>query len=258
MIKKILSHPLTLDKDIDCAETTRLRRLILQEKPFLKQLYEEWYMKLIFDVPENVEGSVLELGSGAGFFESIQPNLITSDILFLDNVGLVMDGHHLPIAPSTLKAILLINVFHHLKSPHEFLEEASRCINNGGVLSMIEPWFTPWSRQVYQKLHHEPFHPESIGWEIPSRGPLSGANGALPWIIFQRDIHKFKAEFPTWEIVNIELHTPFRYLLSGGLSMRSLMPGWTFRFWSNVENILNREMSLLAMFAKITLLRSVQ
>jgi hypothetical protein len=31
---------------------------------------------------------------------------------------------------------------------------------------MIEPWVTPWSRFVYNLLHHEPFDPETPSWNF--------------------------------------------------------------------------------------------
>ena len=73
---------------------------------------------------------------------------------------------------------------------------------------MIEPWVTPWSRLIYTKLHHEPFNPESEKWDFPSSGPLSGANGALPWIVFCRDRHLFEERYPQWEIVTIKPMMP--------------------------------------------------
>ena len=49
---------------------------------------------------------------------------------------------------------------------------------------------------------------------------------------------------------------PLRYVLSGGISMRALMPGWSFTAWRAVERLATPLMSELAMFATITLRRS--
>jgi hypothetical protein len=49
---------------------------------------------------------------------------------------------------------------------------------------------------------------------------------------------------------------PFRYLLSGGVSMRSLMPGWMFGFWRGLEATLGPWHHHLAMFARIVLQRT--
>lgn len=147
-------------------------------------------------------------------------------------------------------------VLHHLPQIRLFFREAARCVRTGGVISMIEPWVTPWSRFVYSRLHHEPFQPEAPSWELSTTGPLSGANGALPWMIFARDRLRFQQEFPNWQIELIKPIMPFRYLLSGGVSLRELAPGWTFEFWRQIENALGRWCNLLAMFAQIVLRRA--
>jgi hypothetical protein len=49
---------------------------------------------------------------------------------------------------------------------------------------------------------------------------------------------------------------PFRYLISGGVSMRTLMPAWTFGLWRAVENALAPWSRHLGMFAQIVLERT--
>jgi hypothetical protein len=48
---------------------------------------------------------------------------------------------------------------------------------------------------------------------------------------------------------------PFRYLLSGGVSWRSLVPNWSFSLWRTIENLLQPWMRHLAMFALIALIK---
>jgi hypothetical protein len=86
-------------------------------------------------------------------------------------------------------------------------------------------------------------------------GPLSGANGALLWILFERDRERFLKAFPMWQIADIRLSTPLTYLLSGGVSMRALMPGWTYSFLSRVEALLQPLAHHVAMFARVVLVR---
>jgi hypothetical protein len=121
---------------------------------------------------------------------------------------------------------------------------------------MIEPWVSAWSSLVYTRLHHEPFLPAAAAWEFPAGGPLSAANMALPWIIFVRDRAQFDREFPQWRVVSISPFMPFRYIASGGVSMRSLVPAWTFGFWTALERILSPWNEQLGMFARIVLERT--
>ena len=75
----------------------------------------------------------------------------------------------------------------------------------------------------------------------------------LPWIIFARDRLKFEDEFPDWQIDLIRPIMPFRYLLSGCVSLRSLTPSWSFGLWRGIEAALSRWNDRLAMLAQIVL-----
>ena len=253
MLKKLLAHPLTRGLELDDPRTTKLRRRILREKKFLHRIYEEWYGDLIAAVPApgGCRGKVLELGSGAGFLKELLPECITSEVFPLSDVDLVLDGRALPFADGSLRAILMADVFHHIPDVAAFLREAERILAPGGVIAMWEPWNTPWSKLIYSKLHSEPFDPSAADWSFPVRGPLSGANGALPWIVFERDKAGFDTRFPWLEIKTLRLDYPFSYLVSGGISMRALAPGCLFSFTRMLERGLSCFGNILAMFAFI-------
>jgi SAM-dependent methyltransferase len=247
-----LLHPLTRGLDIDSPETTRLRKRIIREKRFLYRVYQEWYRRIAAFVPPG-PGAALELGSGAGFMKEHIPDLITSEVFPVEGVDRIVDAGDLPFAPESLRAVVMTNVFHHLPDPCRFLDEASRCVRAGGRVVMLEPWNTPWSRLIYTRLHHEPFDPSAPEWGFAGHGPLSDANGALPWIVFARDRARFEELYPQWRVQKIVPLMPFRYLLSGGVSLRGLMPAWTFGLWKGFEAALTPCMPLLAMFALVVL-----
>lgn len=254
-LKSFLIHPLARDLDIDSPETTMHRSRIIREKSFLKQLYETWYASVSKALPEDITGPVVELGSGGGFLKEIIPGIITSEILQIFDIDMVLDGHRLPFKKESLKGLVMVDVFHHLPRVRHFLSEAAYCMKPGGVIVMIEPWNTPWAARIYSHLHHEPFEPNAPEWELPKGGPLSQANSALPWIVFERDLEKFRAAFPEWHLKEPELHTPFSYLLSGGVSLRNFMPGYLFRICRQAEEKLIQRKDRWAMFAKLVLVK---
>jgi len=253
-LKKWLSEPLTRDISLDDPALTSLRREVLQRKNFLRQIYSEWYRMIIRAIP-NFPGDVLELGSGAGFTKELFPQLITSEIFWQPDLNLVLDGCNLPVHAQSLKAIIMTDVFHHIPNARLFLSEAARCLVSGGIVAMVEPWFTPWSGVIYRHFHHEPFQPESPAWEFESTGPLSGANGALPWIVFERDKTIFSRDFPGFVVETVRPMMPVCYLISGGLSTRALAPGWSYRYWRIFEKSLDRWVTSLGMFSFIVLRR---
>jgi len=254
LLRRLLAHPLTASLSIDDPATTQLRKQIILSKPILKAIYDEWYGMLSRELPP-VDGQILELGSGGGYCDRFISGLITSEIFVCPGMHLNVDGHRLPFGRQSLRAIVMTNVLHHLPDVRRFFAEASRCVRRGGKILLIEPWVTPWSRFVYKYFHSEPFHPEAQEWSFPSNGPLSGANIALPWIVFARDRDKFESEFSDLLIEKIRPFLAFRYWVSGGVGMRSLMPGFTGPIWERFERKLESQMNRLGMFAFISVLR---
>jgi SAM-dependent methyltransferase len=146
----------------------------------------------------------------------------------------------------------MIDVLHHIKKPKVFFAEARRCLKSGGKIVMIEPANTLWGRFIYKNFHHEIFD-TSAEWEMDKTGPLSDANGAMAWIIFQRDRKLFESEFENLKIRSISFHTPFRYILSGGLTYRQLVPSFTYGFVNFLEICLHPFSKWLGMFETVVL-----
>jgi SAM-dependent methyltransferase len=255
-LKRWLAHPLMRDVRLDEPASTARHRAIIEQKPFLKRLYAEWYERMAAVLPPG-ERPALELGSGAGFLAAHVPRLVTSDLVPVEGVRLALDARQLPFGAGTLGAILMINVFHHIAHPRAFLAEAARVVAPGGAVIMLEPWLSRWSRLVYGAFHEEPFDPHAEQWEFAEGGRLTSANGALPWIVFHRDRAAFEREFPEWriDVVDLSVGSPFRYLLSGGVSLVGLTPAGSFGAWRLVERGLAPFMPHLAMFALIRLTR---
>jgi SAM-dependent methyltransferase len=145
----------------------------------------------------------------------------------------------LPFKPGELKAILMLNVLHHLPRPEDFFREAARCLVPGGRIVMIEPCRTLFSRVLYRRFHHEPFDDAAADWNPPPGGRLSASNQAIAWLIFERDRSRFEREFPALRIRSITRHSALCYPLSGGLSMRALVPAATYSLFSALDRCLS-------------------
>ncbi len=223
---ELLRLPETRDiEDIDHPATTLLHRRIIRSKPFLRKLYTDFYKELRKAIPDYENKLIVELGSGA---------------------------LEMPFESSSIDAIVMLDVFHHLPDPKAFFTEAVRCLKPTGKVVMIEPANTLWSRFIYMHFHHELFDP-GAGWTLDTTGPLSGGNGAMPWIVFCRDRKRYEQEFPGLRIVGIRRHTPLRYLLSGGFTLRQLVPSAGYQFFRLLEMVLSPANAFLAMFQTIEL-----
>jgi len=237
-------------EDFDDPAVTILHGEIIQRKGFLKRTYIDFYKEFLKAVPDPQGKVLIELGSGGGFIKEVIGNVITSDILELPNVDKVFSAVEMPFDENSVDAFFMIDVLHHISDPRAFFGEAVRCIKAGGKVVMIEPANTAWSRFIYKNFHHEAFDTGS-DWELGEGGPVSHGNGALPWIIFQRDRKVFEDEFPSLRIAGMRNHTPLRYLLSGGLTLRQLFPSFTYPAVKAIEYVLTPLRDILGMFQTI-------
>ena len=219
--------------DLNHPDITINRKDEINKKPFMRRMYVEWYKLLKQSLPEEAKITV-EVGSGPGFINQEIPHVISSDILYLPYLDVVLNGRHLPFGAHCLDALLMMDVFHHISNAESFLYEVDRVLRVDGRLVMIEPWMTSWSRWVFTRFHHEPIN-EVGDWAFESSGPLTGANQALPWIVFDRDRSQFAEKFSNMSIVQVQPIMPLTYILGGGFSHRISFPEFTYPLFSNIE-----------------------
>lgn len=232
--------------DLDSPERTIAHQEIIKKKYFLRKLYEEWYKVFTASLPILPRGKMIELGSGGGFLKEIIPSVLCTDILGLPSNDLTFSALEMPFADNEISAIFMIDTFHHIPDSKLFLTEVSRVLKKDGMLIMIEPANSLWGRFVYKNFHHEPFEP-SGNWQIPPSGPMSGANGALPWIVFERDFEEFKRSFPLLRLEKINYHTPLMYLISGGVSFKQVFPNFSYSIFRAIDKLLpfiNKQISM--------------
>lgn len=235
---------------LDAPERTILHRKIILSKPFLKKLYIEWYEIFIAEMKRIPKGKVVELGAGGSFLKDQLPNIILSDVIPLPTNDLTFSALNIPFCDCSVSGFFMTDTFHHIQDSKLFLSEVNRVLIKDGKLIMIEPANSLWGKFIFSNFHPEPFN--ALGnWQIPEAGPLSCANTALPWIVFVRDKLRFKELFPDLEIEEITFHTPFRYLLSGGVSYKQFVPDFSFPLFSQIDYFLGALSSQLSMFMTI-------
>lgn len=240
----------TIPFDLDDPRATLAHREIILQKPFLKRLYTEWYQEFIKVSKSVGKGLYLEIGSGGGFLKDVFPEVVTSDILDLPVVDQVFSAEEMPYKENELGCIMMLNVFHHIPRPYLFLQEAQRTLVKGGKIIMIEPANSNLGRFIYKRFHHEPFE-ETGPREITAGNPLSNSNQALPHIYFERDLELFAKEFPSLKINRISYHTPFLYVLSGGVSRSAMLPYFLYPMAKGFEWLLQPFGKQLGLFCTI-------
>lgn len=234
-------------------------RARIQSKDVLRRLYREFYSRYaecLRTCPEN--GVSLEIGSGAGFLKSVVPSVVTSDILSYESVDIVMDASMLPFSDNSLTSIFMLNALHHIPNSRLLFCEIERCLKPGGRVLIIDQYHGWLSSLIYKYIHHEPYAPKSANWNFKTSGPLSGANGALCWIIFYRDRSLFKKLYPSLKIASLNPNTPLRYWLSGGLKWWSVLPCLLFNMATRFDCWISTRFPDLCSFVDVELVKLVK
>jgi len=252
-LMRLLAEPQTRGFDLDDPMTSIRRRQLAKTKRALYLSYIGWYRRLAEIDRTAPVGTRVELGSGGGFLEEFIPGLTTTDVLPLPFVQEVCSAEDLPFEDATVAAIYMINVLHHLNDPNRFFAEAERVLVPKGLVAMVEPYVSPFSRLVYKYIHHELFDPDVCSWRLPPAGPLSGGNDALPWNIFVRDRAIYDSRYPNLMVEQIAPHTFLSHLLSGGVTMRSFVPAFMIPICQKLEGRLGPLLRYLGVFGTIIL-----
>jgi len=170
-------------------------------------------------------GETLELGSGGSLLSEHVPGLITSDVV--EGVAQrVIDGRALPFADGSLQAIFMTHTFHHIPDVSRFLKEADRVLKPGGYVAMVEVAHTPFARFFFDKFHPEPYDDQPANWDFTQADSMMDSNQALSWMVFVRDLEKYRRDFPRLTVESTGWLPWLTYLLAGGVTMRNLIPSF--------------------------------
>ena len=228
-IIKLLADPRLDGVDVDSDELVKVHRKIMLEKPLMNKVFREFYDQCINLDKEYFKGvgDRIELGAGVSFFKEVYPEIISTDIKKAENLDRVLDALDMDLEGDSVRAFYGLNCFHHFPEPRKFFKELDRTLVEGGGCVLIEPYYGPIASKMYKDLFDtEIFDKGQKEWESNS-GFMLGANQALSYMVFTRDKKQFEKEFPNLEIVETKIMNNYlKYLISGGLNFRVLLPNF--------------------------------
>jgi len=214
-------------------------------KPGLRSVYGRWFTLLRQACSE---GPIVELGCGPGFFKERHPEVVATDAIMNPQADAIVEAVALPFDDAQIGSIVLLDVFHHLPGPADFLAEAARVLRPGGHLVLLEPWVGLAGRLFYRWVHHEdcdlrvdPMAP----WAGRHKDAMEG-NAALPWLYFRPGGDLEHLGLPL-RVVRRDPFAALPWVLSGGFQPYSLLP---MRFLPAAERLdrwLSRIPSLTAL-----------
>lgn len=243
---------------LDTVHNEQELRARIFAKPALRAFYEDIYIrykKYLALHAGKEKALAVELGSGASFAKMSVPEITTTDVMPYQGVDLVVDACAMPFANSSVDYFFLLNTLHHIPNAEAFFSEADRCLKPGGKIVIFDQnrgFFSEW---ILRYAHHEPYDTKRERWDFPSTGPLSGANGALAWIIFERDLERFNRLYPRLKFQGRRPFSPLLYWISGGLKNWTLAPRWLLPFWQGIDKLLLKINPRFGSFVEIVLVK---
>ena len=212
-------------------------------KTVLRLVYGAYYQRM---VAACVPGRTLEIGGGSGHSREFMADVLSTDILPAPWLDAVCDAQALPFRDGSFSNIVMLDVLHHLEQPVDFVAEASRVLQPGGRVVMLDPAITPVSWFFYRFLHQEavemradPLSKPTVaaGHATRRRDPFD-SNQAIPTLLFDRHRSRFEAAFPALRIVSLQRFSFFAYPLSGGFKAWALIPAAAVRTLIALEDAL--------------------
>jgi SAM-dependent methyltransferase len=248
-----LAEPLMRNVDVDSPGLLEVQREILASKPLLSGVFQDFYDSCIVLDRRYFSGSGIrvEIGAGISQFKRRYPDVIVTDIKPGAHLDMVVDALAMPFGDETVRALYAINAFHHFPDPDRFFDELERVLAPGGGCVLIDPHGGALARWLYPRLFAtETYDLQQPLWQSSesSHGVMSGANQALSQIVFVRDLALLRERHPRLEFIGRRPLTNYpRYLLSGGLNFRQLVPSATAGLLRSVERLLAPMAGVLAL-----------
>jgi SAM-dependent methyltransferase len=231
LIRKWLAVPGLDAAGLDGSERMVMHAGVLQHKKLLRDVFGQFhdtFVQLDNRYFSKTEGITVELGAGVAPVRDSYPHVLATDIVADPRLDMTLDAQSMALSDGSVHAIYGQNCFHHFPNPARFFGEAVRVLQPGGGIILIEPYYGAVASWVYPRLFAEGFDKKAPSWQTVQSGPMVGANQALTYLVFVRDRAKFLRKFPQLKIVHEKPLTNYvRYLLSGGLNFRALVPDWT-------------------------------
>jgi SAM-dependent methyltransferase len=224
----LLRDPSLENIDVDGQERLTVHSRMLSRKRMLREVFTEFHH--LFNKLDKeyftAKGIKAELGAGISPMRDSYPDVLATDIVYDTHLDRALNAENMDLESNSVRVLFGQNCFHHFPHPDQFFNELERVIAPGGGVILLDPYYGPFAAFLYKRLFRtEGFDKNYPSWETPIIGPMNGANQALSFIVFVRDRAEFERKHPTLKIVYQKPNGNYlKYILSGGLNFRQLLP----------------------------------
>jgi SAM-dependent methyltransferase len=204
------------------------------------------FLQVVFDIQkemikcssstDKIDVKNLELGAGVLPMKMFYPDVKSTDVVPSAHLDGVLDASNLDLKSNSIDNLFLQNTFHHLPDPQAFFNEAFRVLKKGGRIVIVDPYHNKLSSFLFPRLFATETFEKRGSWFDASNHAMIGANQALTYIVFCRDLELFNRSNPNFSLISAEpLKSGLRYLLTGGLNFKQLVPNSVLKLMSVFE-----------------------
>jgi SAM-dependent methyltransferase len=247
--------------DVDRFNEEIQRNLKLwREKPVLKRVYRTFHETIARQLPDLPRGLVVELGSGAADITKVIPGCMRTDIFSNPWISRLENAYDLSFPDASVSALILFDVFHHLRYPGAALREFHRVLSPTGRVIIFEPCISLLGLFIYGMFHDEPVAlKQPIQWEAPeSWSPANldyyAAQGNATRIFMHREIRI--ADFG-WRVLTIKRLSAISYVASGGYSKPQMYPDKAFPLMRLIDKMCDLSPGIFATRLLVVLEKTV-
>jgi SAM-dependent methyltransferase len=211
-------------------------------KPMLREIYSNFYKIISQQVDYEMEGKIVELGSGIGNIKMEIPRAICTDLFKNPWIDQVENAYDLSFKDNEVSNLILFDVFHHIQHPGAAFSEFHRVLKPGGRVIIFEPSISVTGMLVYGLFHHEPVARfKKIDWDAPEgfdpwSSPYYAAQGNAQRVFFSA---KYNESLSEWDIVLKKRYSALAYVLSGGYSKPQLYSDKLYPRIKQLEGLLD-------------------
>lgn len=198
-----------------------------EKKPMLQKVYAKFYKLIKDQVNFDIDGLIVELGSGVGNLKNVIPKAICTDLFNNPWIDQVENAYQLSFTNDKVSNIIMFDVFHHIEYPGNIFDEFYRVLKPGGRVIIFDPDIGLLGHLVYGLMHHEPVKAfAKIKWKVPEGTDVNNldyyaAQGNAFRVFFKK---KNYSKIKGFKVVKRKRIAALSYVFTGGYSKPQLVP----------------------------------